>query len=214
MNKLFNHFVDIAVPAANGKPIVKGFKGIIVLNGKPMEFEVVSDVVSQNTYFDENEDLQFSMQIKTPYGIAKMFYVPFHKFADVYFSNGRLGCSIQATYIYMTDDDFVNDEIADLGLKIYETPLIVSADSIESRNSHHNVFNVSGYKIKNAKIVKSIHTLHSFCINGNCEISQFDGACLDDMYGDLSEVTHHLLEIKELAKLKKKMDIVRLEKQS
>lgn len=44
MSKLIKHCVNVAVPCANGTPVVKNFEGIIVLDNQPMEFRVISDV--------------------------------------------------------------------------------------------------------------------------------------------------------------------------
>ena len=210
MNKLFKHFVDIAVPAANDKPIVKGFKGIIVLNGKPMEFEVVSDVESSGARVGGG--FWFSADIKTPIGNMEIFWTgfsPYGNSVEIAYKENR-NCS----EIYVTDEDYAENNPAELKCKIYNTPISVPADVVKGFEYAINKFAVKGYTIINeSKIVVSTDFIRHFFINENCEIYGYSDN-MKNMYGDLSEATHHLSEIKEFAKLKRKIDIMRLEKQS
>ena len=205
-NKLFKHFVSVAVPAADGNPIVKGFKGIIVFGCKPMEFEVVSDIKSDASWFSGG--FWFSADIKTPIGNMKIFWMGFSPYCN----------SVEIAYkgnrsrdeIYMTDDDYAENNPAELKCKMYQTPILVPADSVEGFWDAINKFIAKGYATINGnKIVTDIRFIRAFFINENCEIYGYNNN-MENMFGELSEVTQHLSELQELAKMKRKTDIMRL----
>lgn len=203
MSKLIKHYIDVAVPCANGMPVVKNFEGIIVLDNQPMEFRVISDVESWCPRLGKG--LYFFMDIKTPIGKLRLNWNGLIK-GDTVIIYKECDDSEKTTCIYNSENDYMDDNPAYLTFNFCKSPIFVPAEEVTQPSI--NKFSCSGYVIINdTKIGFEEYVVREYLINSNCEIYGYEKQFPKWMYGDFKEVSDELGRIKETEKRK---DIMRL----
>lgn len=198
MSKLIKHCIKVAVPCANGTPVVKNFEGIIVLDNQPMEFRVISDVESWCSR--SGVGLYFFMDIKTPIGNLRLKWNGLIKGDTVnIYKNGD--DNEYTSHIYNSENDYIHDNFAELRNKLYNTHVYVPAEEVTKYGINGIV--CSGYIIEDgARIETNRHYIREYFINTNCEIYGYEKEFPKYMYGDLNEVSYELWNIKESEKRK------------
>lgn len=180
--KKYNCFITIAVPAANDQPMVKGFKGLLYFDDKPMEFRIVEDIVS---HCPHNYDMWFETTIKTPIGLMTLVWSAGRNTVDVKKKEW------QTTNIYMSGKDALLEKPADLKLKVCNTEISVSAETINQHLGKMNFIECYGYIVENDVIKRVLHCIDTFKINEDCDIYDYD--CGKELISDLETASKILL---------------------
>lgn len=180
--KKYNCFITIAVPAANDQPMVKGFKGLLYFDDKPMEFRIVEDIVS---HCPHNYDMWFETTIKTPIGLMTLVWSAGRNTVDVKKKEW------QTTNIYMSGKDALLEKPADLKLKVCNTEISVSAETINQHLGKMNFIECYGYIVENDVIKRVLHCIDTFKINEDCDIYDYD--CGEELISDLETASKVLL---------------------
>lgn len=203
MSKLIKHCINVAVPCANGTPVVKNFEGIIVLDNQPMEFRVISDVAYWCPRIGPG--LYFFMNIKTPIGNLRLKWDGYIK-SDTVSIQKTCDDNEYTTYIYNSENDYINDNFAELKTELYNTHIFVPAEEVTKCGI--NIFACSGYMIEDGARIETYRCfIREYFIDSNCEIYGYEKEFPKWMYGDFKEVSDELGRIKETEKRK---DIMRL----
>ncbi len=188
-----NCVISIAVPAANGKPMVKGFKGVLYFNDKLMEFRIVEDIVSHCEY---NYDMWFETTIKTPIGLMALLWNEGRNTVLID-SVSKKKKEWQTTNIYMSANDVLFENPADMKLKVYSTQISVPAETINQHiETQHlgkmNLIECYGYIVEDDVIKRVLHCIETFKINEDCDIYDYDCG-MEEWIPDLETASKILL---------------------
>lgn len=168
--------------------MVKGFKGLLYFNDKPMEFRIVEDIVSHCEY---NYDMWFETTIKTPIGLMALLWKEGRDtvLIDLVFKKKK---EWQTTNIYMSANDILFENPADMKLKVYSTNISVPAETINQHLGKMNFIECYGYIVKDDVIKRVLHCIDTFKIDENCNIYDYDCG-MEEMISDLETASKILL---------------------
>ena len=178
--------IPIAIPAANNKPLLKGFKGIMLINNQLMEFSVISDVVSK---LGENETRMFEMEIETPLGNMEMQYVWGEETVKFRSSANDNWCE---TSIYTSDKNTMEKQPAILSVEMHSAEIQVPMEDITVSIDKSNRIKCGGYSVENDTITKVEHYINSFKIDEDGNIYDY-GCGMENMIGTLEDASEFLL---------------------